>query len=70
MLKNIYDQINKINIRLSKLENSNNDKIDVESLIITNKILINSDINTIRNRIISIEEKLEEINSKIEIKKY
>lgn len=70
MLKNIYDQINKINIRLSELENSNNDKIDVESLIITNKILINSDINTIRNRIISIEEKLEEINSKIEIKKY
>jgi tetrahydromethanopterin S-methyltransferase subunit G len=61
MLKYIYSEIKKINIRLSNLENKNNDKVDVESLINTNNILLNSEINNIKNRIENIEKKIEDI---------
>ena len=69
-LKLIYGEINKINKRMSNLENKNDEKVDVESLIITNNILINVKIEKLSTRLHEIEKlstRLRSIENQIEI---
>ena len=54
-LRNICNEIKKINIRLIELENRNPEAVDIDSLNRTNTILINSEINIIKDRISKIE---------------
>lgn len=63
-IRQIFTEINKINIRLNTIENSN-EKIDVDSLIMTEKILILSEINSLKIKINEINEKLKDIDKKI-----
>ena len=69
-LKLIYGEINKINKRMSNFENKNDEKVDVESLIITNNILINVKIEKLSTRLHEIEKlstRLRSIENQIEI---
>ena len=63
----IYNEIRKMNIRLSNIEHKY-EHIDVESVITTNNILMNNKINSLKIKLNELDNKLIQITYKMNTK--